>query len=259
MRHNFVNDIGDYGKYALLRALSGSAAGSGVRTSTLGVIWYLTEHSENNGDGRRRAHLSGDGWDGLDPELLREMRRIEAALSVRNPLRLSLIEQSAILPAGTRFFSEALPHLGASPSARRTERAAWFERALAATAEARTVFVDPDNGLEVPSVPPGSRLAGKYATALEVTQLLSTGSTVVLYQHGSRVPWAQQRRAVCQLIASAWDRPMTVRTFRFGAFGSRAFFCVSTRPAMVRAVDSALARLNERIRGSRLSRYVLVE
>src|SRR5207248_6093505 len=61
MRHNFVNDIGDYSKYALLRALCGH--GSGI--ARLGVLWYLTEHRATNGDGRKRPHLSGDGWDAL--------------------------------------------------------------------------------------------------------------------------------------------------------------------------------------------------
>src|SRR5262249_12191125 len=73
MRHNFVNDIGDYAKYALLRALCAYARDD----ARLGVLWYLTEHQETNGDGRRRPHLSGDGWDALDPELLRLMRGLE--------------------------------------------------------------------------------------------------------------------------------------------------------------------------------------
>ena len=54
MRHNFVNDIGDYAKFALLRALCAAN-----ETTRLGVIWYLTEHVEHNGDGRKRNHLSG--------------------------------------------------------------------------------------------------------------------------------------------------------------------------------------------------------
>jgi hypothetical protein len=51
VRHNFVNDIGDYAKYALLRALCASAQPA-IR---LGVIWYLTEHVERNNDGRKRC------------------------------------------------------------------------------------------------------------------------------------------------------------------------------------------------------------
>jgi hypothetical protein len=69
VRHNFVNDIGDYAKYALLRAF----CSCGALKMRLGVIWYLTVHPEVNGDGRRRAHLSREGWDGLDPELLGKM------------------------------------------------------------------------------------------------------------------------------------------------------------------------------------------
>src|SRR5215216_6244450 len=105
MRHNFVNDIGDYAKYALLRVLAG---GDGSRLR-LGVVWYLTVHREHNGDGRRRAHLCRDGWDGLDAELLDIMRAIEASLADAADLHLSLIENSAILPPDTVYFSQPLP------------------------------------------------------------------------------------------------------------------------------------------------------
>ena len=95
MRHNFVNDIGDYAKYALLRAVC--AVGEG--TVRLGVIWYLTSHVENNNDGRKRAHLLTPGWEDLDPDLLARMRRIEAALQGQDQLNVSLIEASGILPS----------------------------------------------------------------------------------------------------------------------------------------------------------------
>jgi hypothetical protein len=91
LRHNFVNDIGDYAKYAPLRAICASS-GTPVR---LGVIWYLTEHAEHNGDGRKRAHLTQDGWEDLDPDLLVAMRRIEKR---QDELSVALVESSGILP-----------------------------------------------------------------------------------------------------------------------------------------------------------------
>jgi hypothetical protein len=146
VRHNFVNDIGDYAKYALLRAL----CESGPAEVRLGVIWYLTEHAAHNGDGRKRAHLSDGGWEGLDPDLLGVMRQIEGRLSSQDDLSLSLIETSGILPAKTAYFSEPVPHAAGSIQQRAADRAVWFQRARKAVEDCNLVFLDPDNGLELP-------------------------------------------------------------------------------------------------------------
>jgi hypothetical protein len=118
VRHNFVNDIGDYAKYALLRAV----CASDQELIRLGVIWYLTDHAEWNADGRKRAHLSQDGWANLDPDLLATMRQLESTLPSQDALNVSLIEASGILPAGTVFFAEALPQVQGTPRQRASER-----------------------------------------------------------------------------------------------------------------------------------------
>jgi hypothetical protein len=254
MRHNFVNDIGDYATYALLRALC--AADETIR---LGVIWYLTEHAEANGDGRKRAHLSQDGWDQLDPDLLATMRDIEAASKGPHTLNLSLIERSGILPATTTYFAEAMPDSSTPVRLRTTDRAAWFERARRAVAECDLVFLDPDNGLAVRSVPPTSPMAGKYATVAEIITLLHTGAAVVLYQHGNRTSWHQQRQQVCAQITAAADRPATIRSLRFGAFGVRAFFCITTTPKTTETIARGLELLARRAEGWAKSTYLIFE
>jgi hypothetical protein len=254
MRHNFVNDIGDYATYALLRAL---CAADG--TTRLGVIWYLTEHAERNGDGRKRAHLSKDGWDQLDPDLLATMRDIEATSEGPDALNLSLIERSGILPATTTYFAEAMPGTSAPARQRPAARAAWFERARRAVAGCDLVFLDPDNGLAVRSVPLTSSMAGKYATADEITTLLRTGAGVVLYQHGNRTSWPEQRQQVCARITTAADRPATIRSLRFGAFGVRAFFCITTTPRTTETVARGLDLLARRAEGWAKSAHLVLE
>jgi hypothetical protein len=249
-----VNDIGDYAKYALLRAL----CASDPELIRLGVIWYLTDHAELNGDGRQRAHLSQDGWERLDPDLLAMMRQIEGALPSQG-LNLSLIEASSVLPAGTAFFSEAVPRMQETPRQRATERAAWFGRAQEAVANCNLAFLDPDNGLEVSSVPITSKLAGKYATVREVVTLLEDGVGVVLYQHGSRTSWEEQRKRVRAQIAAGTDLPLAIRTLRFGAFGVRAFFCITVCPRMTDAVERGLDQLRRQVAGWDKSKYLLVE
>lgn len=245
VRHNFVNDIGDYAKYALLRALYAN----GPVDVRLGVIWYLTEHAAHNGDGRKRAHLSDGGWQELDPDLLQAMRRIEGRLHSQGDLNLSLIESSEILPAETAYFSEAVPYAGRTAQQRAADRAAWFERARKAVEDCNLIFLDPDNGLEVRSAPVTSPQAGKYATVPEITALLESGAAVVLYQHGDRTPWPTQRERLCSQISSGTAQALTIRTLRFGAYGVRAFFCISPSPLLddvvQRALDVLLSRTHE--------------
>jgi hypothetical protein len=255
VRHNFVNDIGDYAKYALLRAL----CENGPIDVRLGVIWYLTEHAAHNGDGRKRAHLSGGGWQELDPELLGAMRQIEDSLLGQDDLNLSLIEASEILPANTSYFSEPVPYAGGSAQQRAVGRAMWFERARKAVEDCNLIFLDPDNGIEVRSAPVTSPQAGKYATVPEISTLLESGAAVVLYQHGDRTPWPTQRERICGQISSGTPQPLTIRTLRFGAYGVRAFFCISPSPLLDEVVQRALNLLFRRTRGWDKSHHLQVE
>ena len=226
----------------------------------LGVIWYLTVHAELNGDGRRRAHLSREGWDGLDSELLGKMRAIETSLRSQNDLQLSLIEQSDILPDGTVFFSDPLPDATGPPLERLRGRTSWFARAQETVAGCGLIFLDPDNGLEVRSVSPSSRVAGKYVTVAEIASLLSTGAGVIFYQHCDRSPWRIQCSRIRERISpGVGQRHATIRSVRFGGFGSRAFFCISTRQDVTQWLNQGLKRFEERISTWEGSRLFLIE
>jgi len=255
VRHNFVNDIGDYAKYALLRAL----ADNGEVPVRLGVIWYLTDHAEQTSNGRRRAHLTHAGWDSLDPDLLATMRLIESSVPDASGLSIRLIENSDILPPGTVYFSEALPSRQGNTRQRVADRVAWFERARSAVEHCDLVFLDPDNGLEVASVPLSSPMAVKYASFFELNQLLDAHGAVVVYQHGDRTPWPAQRAKVIRQVTAAAERPLKIRSLRLGAFGARAFFCITDRPELARVVDVALLRLGQRAAGWDKGAYLLLE
>jgi hypothetical protein len=255
VRHNFVNDIGDYAKYALLRQLQWC----GNRPFRLGVIWYLTVHQEKNSDGRRRAHLCREGWDGLDSDLLAIMKSIEIGLTSQQPLHLSLIEESGILLPNTVYFSEPLPEYRGLPAQRREQRNEWFSRAKKAVAGCDLIFADPDNGLEVPSVSLSSRIAGKYLTVDEVGELLATGAAVVFYQHCDRSPWNVQRARVYDRLQSGSDQQVFVRYVRFTAFGSRAFILVSSLPDVAQRVDRALDSFEDHVNNWTGHRYFSID
>ena len=52
MKNQYIGDIGDYGKYGMLRYLEKS----GVK---IGVNWYLTENDDSN-DGKFTTYLDND-------------------------------------------------------------------------------------------------------------------------------------------------------------------------------------------------------
>jgi hypothetical protein len=187
------------------------------------------------------------------------MRQIEHALGDIGELNLSLIERSPILPSDTVYFSEAIPDESMSATQRLRERTAWFERAKKAVTECNLLFLDPDNGMEVGSVAPGSRLAAKYATVSEIAELISSGAGVVLYQHCDRSPWNVQRKRIRQQLVSGVAKPLFLRSVRFGAFGARAFFCITTNAEIATAIDSGLQALSQRVVGWEKSHYLLFE
>ena len=84
-----------------------------------------------------------------------------------------MIEGSAVL-RGARFFSEIVPDALAA-------RQAWGERLVAFAAGADLVFLDPDNGLEIPSLPLGRKGSSKFAAWREVEELWRGGSSVLIY------------------------------------------------------------------------------
>src|SRR5829696_4979011 len=49
MQDRYVGDVGDFGKYGLLRTL-----GAGL---SLGVVWYLVPNESHNADGKHTSYL----------------------------------------------------------------------------------------------------------------------------------------------------------------------------------------------------------
>ena len=79
----------------------------------------------------------------------------------------------------TQFFSEIVPD-------QREARALWADRLLESARSSDLVFLDPDNGFEIPSKPVGRKESSKYATWSEVQRLWEVGSSVLVFQNYKR-------------------------------------------------------------------------
>jgi hypothetical protein len=164
MKEQFVGDVNDYRKYALIRHL---ARAGGV---TVGMCWMLTLPEVGN----LRQYLSdADRWRGYDGGLFDQLRTI---IELQEVSRLAAIEASSIIPEA-RFFNAILTD--------KTNRAAYFKDALAALADAELIFFDPDNGVSPKLQKRGSQ---KFVYVDEISAAYEQDHSVLVYQHFPRVP-----------------------------------------------------------------------
>ncbi len=164
MQNKYVGDIGDYGKYGLLRALCGFRDGDSGERLSLGVVWcFVTDQSTSYLDrSDQLAKCDQPLFDTLFKIVKDESRNIT---SIRN---------SQVLP-GAIFYEVALGR-------GRLGRELWLDGALKETAKCRLVFFDPDNGLESGSVP-SRGVSSKYIYHTELKPSVDRGQSVVIYHH----------------------------------------------------------------------------
>lgn len=169
MQDRYTGDIGDYGKLGLLRCL----AAAGLR---VGVNWYRTPDEDHNEDGRFTQYAHDSSYRDCDPQLWASLAQILDA----NQRRVESLETPDILDAV--FYNELLDFREVSFRERTKERSKWHSGALAALNGCELVFVDPDNGLMVPSARRRKK-ANKYVLTEELFAYYQQGASVVYYQH----------------------------------------------------------------------------
>ncbi len=229
-----MGDVGDFGKYGLLRALCAEELTRSSRTYdlSLGVVWYLVPDEAGTGDGGHIGWTRQDArtmrrYMNCDPELYHILLRMvhEGDRSVR------AARERGVLPEGTVFYEEVLsfagmPGVGRTAIGRRLERRkAWAWDALAATRGCNLVFADPDNGLEPRAGIPRSRLQGpKYAYFDELAPYLDRGQSLIIYHHLHRS--LVHERQVRDRLSQVEERLGPAFALRFHPGTGRAFFVV---------------------------------
>lgn len=113
MKDQYVGDIGDYGKYALLQAF----AKAGVR---VGVNWYLTDNDGSN-DGKFVNYLKEDRMRWYDSEVFDALKKIanKKNKSVNDILKSGIITDAI-------FYDKKIDASG-SPKERDDSRKEWFK------------------------------------------------------------------------------------------------------------------------------------
>lgn len=174
MKNQYVGDIGDYGKYGLLRFLRG-------RGINVGVNWYLTPNDERT-DGGHTEYAGIEAMRQYDEELFDKIKPL--AEKDKKEKEISMVESSGILE-GMRFYNAVMDFDDLPCCERAAKRDEWNKNALAALDGCELIFADPDNGLIKKS--PAVKGAQKYILADEIANYYNRGQQVVYYQHRPRI------------------------------------------------------------------------
>lgn len=170
MKNSYVGDIGDFGKYGLLRHL---CCVTGKETDgdplRLGVVWYL---NEGKGTDYLTDESKGAELKACDPELYQKLQWL---VGVENRRNIAAVRDSLILPCDTLYYDEPIPN---------GSRRQWFKRALDAIREAKLVFVDPDTGIVPKNRAKDDAIGPQYVSVGELRCLYKKGKSLIVYQHG---------------------------------------------------------------------------
>ena len=232
MEDGYVGDIGDYGKYGLLRAVTSSGL-------SLAVNWYWVRPVEPSGkksgprprpnDGKYISYLDRpEAYRHYDPPLFDRLGEI-----VRGKRSVQEVENSGICEAV--FFRE--PLIG-------EKRAEWHQQALHKTQGAEVVFLDPDNGLETANMRRRGLLKEKHAAWQEVKDYYDREQSVILYQQRPRMV----KKAACVAgildFQTAFLKAHRTLILEYPRYTNRyyVFFVHEAHRAALEAVWAGLAR-----------------
>ncbi len=207
MQDRYAGDIGDYGKFGLLKELQ-------KQGFSIGVNWYKTETSalEKREDGRYNIPESMAFCDPTLAAKLMDIHKQEHHRSISALQAENLIE-------GARYFDECVSH---------QKRNEWHQRALKALSGADLIFLDPDNGMIVPSVKDGNPKIVKYVLYEEVRDYLNQEQSILVYNHRCRIKEPLYFGKLFQRFAEKTGIPKDrIQTVTFPRFSVRDYLAIS--------------------------------
>jgi hypothetical protein len=229
MKDQYAGDVNDFWKYAIIRALGSAWPGR------LRVCWMLTAPDER-ADGRHLTYLEEPlRFRAVDPELFDQLGSLIASG-----------QRSVRAVESMRLWSEACFHSTVLNDAL-SERTAYFEDLWASTTAEDLLFFDPDNGVEVPSVPKGRRESSRYVYWDELDSALQKAGAICIYQHFPHVP---REPFISNLLLRARERAPGRQAFAVSS--TRVTYVVVSKDERGKRLSCEARRLVERSRDLRL-------
>ena len=174
MQDRYVGDIGDFGKYGLIRKVF-SNLDSPVEDLKLGVIWCFNNTTHNSWT----PLITPEEYKYLDEPLFNALQKL-----IREDRGIAGVQRSNILP--TQIFFD-MPISGIS----KKERVDWITTAIEKTKEAGVVFFDPDTGIATKKMTDKdsekksalSKRSAEHIYIDELRQFVRAGKSLIVYQH----------------------------------------------------------------------------
>lgn len=191
MQNRYTGDVGDFGKYGLLRALCGGIISQDEPEFKLGIVWCLYPNESHNEDGKHVSYLlekNEHKYRNLDKLLYGKLSEIIKSGN-RN---VEAIHKSNLFPAHTKFFNDILsfidlPYSGQKTlQTRRSRRDYWWKNALYKVQTCDIVFFDPDNGIASDSLKPLAKKGPKFVFIPDIEPYVERGQTNIIYHHIGR-------------------------------------------------------------------------
>lgn len=176
MQNRYSGDIGDFGKFLLLKHL--------FPQERIGTLWYLYPDETHNNDGSHRVEEGNASLYRRCVELDPQMSERFNSIHRDNRRHIGVFEEMEILENG-HYFGESILGEGEDYRLQWTERAVWFIRSQSCS----VVCLDPDNGIEPLSMSKLSKIKqGKYVTYREIESFfaLECVNHLLIYQHFHR-------------------------------------------------------------------------
>jgi len=209
MKNQYVGDIGDYGKYGLLRFL----ASYGIK---IGVNWFLTEN-DGSTDGKFTTYLKNPADRVYDPELFDALQNI----ADHPDKTVKMIKQAGIIP-DAEFFGEMLKSSSLKADAREWNRRLWFNNSTLMLGNAELIFADPDNGISYRKKAK-TKDSEKFILPEDVAEYYNSGRNVVYYCHKGRRKQEAWEQAKAEIRNHIRDAQILAVTFHRGTQRSYIF------------------------------------
>jgi len=241
MQNRYVGDVGDFGKFRLLRWLCGkpelapNCPASPTGRLKLGVVWYLNEpdsKEEANSDGKRIEYLHNtkrDNFRDCDSYLYNKLHYL---VKVRKNRTVQEVRQRNFLPCDWKhYFEESLSYTNnQTPQCREERRNRWLNIALEVTKKSQIVFVDPDNGIASKGWRGGVSQTHTYIGELRDLARHNGKKSLVIYCHLNREGTVtEQIRRMSNLLHSRLE-PNRLWALWFRRGTARAYFITAATP-----------------------------
>lgn len=232
MQNRYSGDVGDFGKFGLLRYLLND------NKYSLGINWYLFPDEGHNEDGKFTRYLSNSNFELCDSELYNKLKTV-----VSNKRCVLTLEKSTLFRCKTTYFSSSIDFYPDYPGQikkykemRLSLRKEWQEKAIANLSSSNVLFIDPDNGLQIESCKSlNQKKSGKFAYFNEIGRFHEGKEFTVIYHHLNRHKnhgsHLQQIKDRAQELKDKINPAHTVFCIRYTPCSPRAFFIIATSNA----------------------------